>query len=416
MESEPNLKRPRLDGCALVSRCDAELATSLSAVDALRRATCAAIDARCREIVSTLKVAHGRMCTKVARAESVSELQKLNRGLSLALHAKSWKATRSELVSAARNVGFVTVRGLGSPIVDLFTSELPIALRFVMQLSGPSWDDATGRVRWASTLAMFDCKLGNHTILAPTYASLVALQDHAVLGAPPAIERARIRLSESIARNWCIAQLKRRTIDAHFAALGASGATAHCTDVWKAIAAGFGPGCAVDCGFFAQYDATKLCAEERGTVVVKLADTQWYPAIASVAMAPNTGCYAWTVDIEADPTTTRGVMLGVCSGVAGAMTRRMYSGDDAVALSCWGKGYSFGELPNARIVGPRKWGGAQQGDAIGCVLDTASGELSLWKNGAALATSIAGLDGKTLFAFVSIYRAGSRVRLRARRV
>ena len=414
---EPASKRPRFEPSSLVSRCDAELVESLGAVDALRLAARAAIDARCREIVSTLTVAHGRMLAKVTRARSVSELRRLNGGLSLALHAESWEATRAELVSAAHNVGFVNVRGLGSPIVDLFASELPIALRFVMKMSGPtSWDDATGRVRWASTLAMFDCKLGRHTILAPTYASLVALQDHAVLGAPPAIERARIKLSEAIARDWCISQLKRRELDAHFDALHASGAAAHCTDVWKAIAAGFGPGCAVDCGFFARFDATKLRVEERGTVVVKLADTQWYPAIASVAMAPNTGRYAWTVDIEADPTTTRGAMLGVCSGVARATTRRMYSGDDAVALSCWGKGYSFGELPTAHIVGPRKWGGAQQGDVIGCVLDTANGALSLSKNGEVLETSIAGLNDKTLFAFVSIYRTGSRVRLRPRRI
>lgn len=457
----PSAKRPRPTTPSAASRIalledrsDRELEACVAAVEALRLEATRTLNVRCDELKRGLAVARARMHAKTSACESAA-IVKLERGLVLSLHPKAWAASRAEVLSAARSIGFIALGGVASPIVDLFTVHLPIALRFVMHAAEPAWNDYHGRAQWGATLAMFDCKLGRHTENAPTYASLLAAADHASLIAAaaaeaeaaaaklkgsvtsvsssrarsfapaaarrprlvaPTIERRRLRLTELIARKWCIAHLQRRELHAHLTALEASDG-AHRADVWKAIAAGFGPGCAVDCGAFTRVATDKFAVAADGIVVSKLqsADTTWFPAITSVAMAPNTGCYGWTVLIEADPTGTKGFMIGVCSASADPEMRRMYSGDYAKVMSMWGKGYTFGDLAGAQIVGERKWGGASEGDSIGCVLNTDKGVLTVWKNGEKMKTYFAGLSGGVLHAFVSIYRAGSRVRLVPRR-
>ena len=311
------------------------------------------------------------------------------RSAQIALRDSSWSPAIHEVVQSIHAVGDVDSHGLDSGLTRLFARNVPAVLLKIFQMAAPNVSDSrVARLRWASALAIFDWRLREQMV-----AVLFDDGDGAV--APC---RTMMPITEVVAREWCCLNVDAEHMDPSNRISGSGISASATTGSWKELVARGGD-LVRSAGVFASACAESYRLELGGAIVVKTGSFL-HSAIASSAMAPDTGVFTWSCIILADEVGAARFTFGVCSELATATTASLGYTAHAVA---------FGTSPADARSGMR--GAFQLGDSVRLELDTRKGTLAAWRNGTRLASRFSGLRGRTLRAYVEIADEGGSVHL-----
>ena len=151
----------------------------------------------------------------------------LEQGIRLG-YEDSWAASQAGVLRSVRELGGVEANGLSSPLMGLFTADLPVDLRRIFRFCAPQdAEDREGRLQWASALAVFDATLHDRTVLAEP-----------LPGAAAGTAAERLPLTEVIPREWCARAIEAEELAHAFRGVTESMVVEGGTGPWKRLAAG----------------------------------------------------------------------------------------------------------------------------------------------------------------------------------
>ena len=349
----------------------------------------------------------------------------LEEGIGLGFHA-TWEESQKTALDALRSMGGVKTRGICGPLWRFFTEGQRKTKQIIFRFCAPAdADDHKGRVQWASALAVFDCALRNHTVLCKPISGMLwrVLCNHgrnwlALPGTPPEVceptaigaehslcMKETLSLTEVAAREWCAGAIAARAeLVEQFQESVQATADSGGKGPWKALVATPRPQ-QVD-SLFTKYHTSYFAMSEDGKRVTKQNSNAWCPAIADKVLEPNSGVYAWGVEVMVAPNSN--YMFGVCPENTNHGSQNVYGG--AVVITAGG-GNGGGNL--GTHVGGNSWhdgGSAAVGDRITMILDTDAGTLTFAKNGRLALGSFGNLQGKRVRPYVDVHHAGVSLR------